>query len=83
MKKRIIELNRRLEHFRWILNRLSKSGEVLYLEKDWYDAPTLISKEDAKKEVEQIQKELEPLQKKSLIGCILQLLHRLFRRQLG
>ncbi|MFA9413323.1 hypothetical protein ACERC8_01550 [Streptococcus sp. E29BA] len=79
MKKRMIELNRRLEHFQWILNRLSKSDEVLYLEKDWYDTPTLISKEDAKKEVGQIQKELELLQKRSLIRCILKLLHRFIK----
>ena len=33
--------------------------------------------EDAKKEVEQAQKMLELLPRRSVIGCILQLLHRL------
>lgn len=63
MKNHRTELQKRKEHFQWIVEQLSRSKKVLYLEKDWYDNPTLISKEDAKKEVEQAQKELELLRK--------------------
>ena len=51
-----------------------------YLEKDWFDNPTLISIEEAKKEVELAQKKLELLPRRSVMECILQLLHRLFHK---
>ena len=76
MTKRIIELRGRKKHFKWIVDTLEKSGRTFYLEKDWYDNPTLVSKENAQKEVEQA--ELELLQKKS--KSIWQSMRRIFRR---
>lgn len=75
MKKRIIELKERKRHFQWVVEQLSQPDKVFYLEKDWYDNPTLISKEDAKKEVEQV--ELELLQKEKP-KSIWQSMRRLF-----
>ncbi|HEK9993500.1 TPA: hypothetical protein TT573_000571 [Streptococcus equi subsp. zooepidemicus] len=76
MKNCTSELQKRIEHFRWVEQKISSSSEELYLEKDWYDNPTLITKEDAKKEIEQA--ELELFQKKS--KSIWQSMRRLFRR---
>ncbi|AOF50524.1 TPA: hypothetical protein U7P03_000970 [Streptococcus agalactiae] len=81
MKKNIVDLQKRNEHFQWVADSLEGKENELYVERDWYDNPTLISKEDAKKEVEQVQQKLILLQKKSFIEYILQLLHQLFRRQ--
>lgn len=66
-------LQRRLEHFQWIVEQLSKTGNVFYLEKDWYDNPTLITEEVAKKEIKQIELELHS---KNIWRSML----RLFRR---
>ena len=67
----------RIKHFQSLIDYMSERGQRYYLEKDWFDNPTLISIEDAKKEVEQAQKMLGLLPRRSVIGCILQLLHRL------
>ena len=78
MKENKEHLHERIKHFRSLIDYMSERGQKYYLEKDWFDNPTLISIEDAKKEVEQAQKKLELLPRRSVMGCILQLLHRLF-----
>lgn len=69
-------LHERIKHFQSLIDYMSKRGQRYYLEKDWFDSPTLISIEEAKKEVELAQKKLELLPRRSVIGCILQLLQR-------
>ena len=71
-------LRERIKHFQLLIDYMSKRGQRYYLEKDWFDNPTLISIEEAKKEVELAQKKLELLPRRSVMGCILQLLHRLY-----
>lgn len=71
-------LHERIKHFQSLVDYMSERGQKYYLEKDWFDNPTLISIEGAKKEVEQAQKKLGLLSRRSVIGCILRLLHRLF-----
>ena len=71
-------LHERIKHFQSLIAYMSEHEKKYYVEKDWFDNPTLISIEEAKKEVEQAQKKLELLPRRSVIGCILQLLHRLF-----
>lgn len=78
MKENKEHLHERIKHFQSLVDYMFERGQKYYLEKDWFDNPTLISIEDAKKEVEQAQKKLELLPRRSVIGCILQLLHRLF-----
>ena len=78
MKENKEHLHERIKHFQSLVDYMSVRGQRHYLEKDWFDNPTLISIEDAKKEVEHAQKKLELLPRRSVIGCILQLLHRLF-----
>ena len=78
MKENIEHLHERIKHFQSLIAYMSDHKKKYYLEKDWFDNPTLISIEYAKKEVEQAQKKLELLPRRSVIGCILQLLHRLF-----
>ena len=70
-------LHERIKHFQSLVDYMSERGQKYYLEKDWFDNPTLISIEGAKKEVEQAQKKLGLLSRRSVIGCILRLLHRL------
>ena len=76
MKENIKHLHERIEHFHSLIAYMSERGQKYYLEKDWFDNPTLISIEDAKKEVELAKKKLELLSKRSVMKCILQLLHR-------
>ena len=83
LRSRIMEKNKeylheRIKHFQSLIDYMSERGQRYYLEKDWFDNPTLISIEEAKKEVEQAQKKLELLPRRSVMECILQLLHRLF-----
>ena len=78
MKENIEYLHERIKHFQSLIAYMSEHEKKYYVEKDWFDNPTLISIEYAKKEVEQAQKKLELLPRRSVIGCILQLLHRLF-----
>ena len=78
MKENIKHLHERIKHFQSLVDCMSERGQKYYLEKDWFDNPTLISIEYAKKEVELAKKKLELLSEQSVIGCILQLLHRLF-----
>ena len=78
MKENIKHLHERIKHFQSLIDYMSECGQKYYLEKDWFDNPTLISIEDAKKEVEQAQKKLGLLSGRSVIGCILRLLHQLF-----
>lgn len=78
MKENIEHLHERIKHFQSLIDYMSERGQRYYLEKDWFDTPTLISIEDAKKEVELAKEQLELLSEQSVIGCILQLLHRLF-----
>lgn len=77
MKENIKHLHERIKHFQSLITYMSEHEKKYYLEKDWFDNPTLISIEDAKKEVE-LAKKLELLSRRSVMGCILQLLHRLF-----
>lgn len=42
----------RIEHFQWIVDELEERGGGFYLEKYWYDAPTLVSIEVARQEIE-------------------------------
>lgn len=67
------ELQKRKKHFEWVAEQLSKPDKVFYIEKDWYDDPTLITKEDAKKEVEQIELEL---QLKNICRPMLRIIHQ-------
>ena len=76
MKENIEHLHERIKHFQSLIAYMSEHEKKYYLEKDWFDNPTLISIEEAKKEVEQAQKKLELLPRRSVIGCILQLLQR-------
>jgi len=76
MTTKIADLQKRKEHFQWVADSLEGKENALYVEKDWYDNPTLIFKEDAKKEVEHAQKELDLLQMESFIRCILKLFNR-------
>lgn len=78
MKENKEHLHERIKHFQSLVDYMSERGQKYYLEKDWFDNPTLISIEDAKKEVELAKKKLELLSKRSVMRCILQLLHRLF-----
>ena len=73
-------LHERIKHFRSLIDYMSEREKKYYLEKDWFDNPTLISIEDAKKEVEQAQKKLELLPRWSVRGCILRLLRRLYHK---
>lgn len=78
MINKISDLQKQKEHFQWVADSLEEKENELYVEKDWYDNPTLISKEDAKKEVEHTQKEIDLLQKKS--KSIWKSMLRLFQR---
>ena len=78
MKENIEHLHERIKHFQSLIDYMSERGQRYYLEKDWFDNPTLISIEGAKKEVEQAQKMLGLLSRRSVRGCILRLLRRLF-----
>nr|DAI16973.1 MAG TPA: hypothetical protein [Caudoviricetes sp.] len=78
MKENIEHLHERIKYFQSLITYMSEHEKKYYLEKDWFDNPTLISIKDAKKEVEQAQKMLGLLPGRSVMGCILQLLHRLF-----
>lgn len=49
-------LRERIKHFQSLIDYMSARGQRYYLEKDWFDNPTLISIEEAKKEVELAQK---------------------------
>lgn len=69
-------LHERMKHFQSLVDCMSEHGQKYYLEKDWFDNPTLISIEYAKKEVELAQKKLELLPRRSVMGCILKLLQR-------
>ncbi|ORO39940.1 hypothetical protein B7729_03025 [Streptococcus oralis subsp. tigurinus] len=69
-------LHERIKHFQSLIDYMSERGQRYYLEKDWFDNPTLISIEVVKKEVELAQKKLELLPRQSVMGCILQLLQR-------
>ena len=69
-------LHERIKHFQSLIDYMYEHEKKHYLEKDWFDNPTLISIEDAKKEVEQAQKKLELLPRRSVMGCILKLLQR-------
>ena len=61
MKENIEHLHERIKHFQSLVDCMSERGQKYYLEKDWFDNPTLISIEDAKKEVEQAKEQLELL----------------------
>ena len=78
MKENIKHLHVRIKHFQSLIAYMSGHEKKYYLEKDWFDNPTLISIEDAKKEVEQAQKMLGLLSRRSVMECILRSLHRLF-----
>lgn len=49
MKKNIVDLQKRKEHFQWVADSLEGKENELYVERDWYDNPTLISKRMQKK----------------------------------
>ena len=76
MKENKEHLHERIKHFQSLIDYMSERGQRYYLEKDWFDSPTLISIEGAKKEVEQAQKMLELLSRRSVMGCVLRLLQR-------
>ena len=78
MKENIEHLHERIKHFQSLVDYMSENEKKYYVEKDWFDNPTLISIEGAKKEVELAQKKLALLSRRSVIRCILRLLHRLF-----
>lgn len=70
MEKNKEYLHERIKHFQSLIDYMSERGQKYYLEKDWFDNPTLISIEEAKKEVEQAQKKLELLPRWSVMECI-------------
>lgn len=80
MKENKEHLHERIKHFQSLVDYMSERGQKYYLEKDWFDNPTLISIEDAKKEVELAQKKLGLLSRWSVRGCILRLLRRLYHK---
>ena len=61
MKENIGHLHERIKHFQSLVDYMSENEKKYYVEKDWFDNPTLISIEDAKKEVELAKKKLELL----------------------
>lgn len=73
-------LHERIKHFQSLIDYMSEHEKKYYLEKDWFENPTLISIEEAKKEVELAQKKLELLPRRSVMGCILRLLRRLYHK---
>lgn len=76
MKENKEHLHERIKHFQSLIDYMSEHEKKYYLEKDWFENPTLISIEEAKKEVELAQKKLELLPRRSVMGCILRLLRR-------
>lgn len=80
MGENIEHLHERIKHFQSLIAYMSENEKKYYLEKDWFDNPTLISIEDAKKEVEQAKKKLKLLSRRSVRGCILRLLRRLYHK---
>lgn len=75
MEKNKEHLHERIKHFQSLIDYMSEREQRYYLEKDWFDNPTLISIEEAKKEVELAQKKLGLLSRRSVMGCILRLLY--------
>ena len=69
MKENKEHLHERIKHFQSLIDYMSERGQRYYLEKDWFDNPTLIS-------IEVVKKEVELLPRQSVMGCILQLLQR-------
>ena len=67
MKENIEHLHERVKHFQSLVAYMSEHEKKYYLEKDWFDTPTLISIEYAKKEVELAKKKLELLSEQSVI----------------
>jgi hypothetical protein len=49
MEESVEHLHERIKHFQSLIDYMSERGQKYYLEKDWFDNPTLISIEDAKK----------------------------------
>ena len=49
MKENEEHLHERIKHFQSLIDYMSERGQRYYLEKDWFDNPTLISIEYAKK----------------------------------
>lgn len=49
MKENKEHLRERIKHFQALIDYMSERGQRYYLEKDWFDSPTLISIEEAKK----------------------------------
>lgn len=43
MKENIKHLHERIKHFQSLIDCMSERGQKYYLEKDWFDNPTLIS----------------------------------------
>lgn len=76
MKENKEHLHECIKHFQSLIDYMSEHEKKYYLEKDWFENPTLISIEEAKKEVELAQKKLELLPRRSVMGCILRLLRR-------
>ena len=69
-------LHERIKHFQSLVDYMSERGQKYYLEKDWFDNPTLISIEDAKKEVELAQKKEKKTRKESPWKNLLMLLKK-------
>ena len=49
MKENIEHLHERIKHFQSLIAYMSEHEKKYYVEKDWFDNPTIISIEDAKK----------------------------------
>ena len=76
MKENIEHLHERIKHFQSLIAYMSEHEKKYYVEKDWFDNPTLISIEEAKKEVEQAQKKEKKTRKESLWKNLLMLLKK-------
>lgn len=57
MKENIEHLHERVKHFQSLVAYMSEHEKKYYLEKDWFDTPTLISIEYAKKRSRTSQEE--------------------------
>lgn len=76
MKENIEHLHERIKHFQSLVDYMSENEKKYYLEKDWFDNPTLISIEYAKKEVERAKKMEKKLEKESPWKNLLMLLKK-------
>lgn len=65
------DLLKRIAHFQSVYDILEATGNQCYLEKDWFDDPILLSREDILNEIDLATKNIEDLdlKRKKRIEC--------------